>query len=87
MGEGAHLAAGAITSNLKLDQRNVTVHFGERKIETGLMKMGAIVGDYTEIGCNVVLNPGTIVGRRSKIYAGVSARGVIPADHIVKLRQ
>ena len=87
LGEGAHLAGGAITSNLKLDQRDVTVQLGSRKIETRLLKFGAIVGDYAEIGCNVVLNPGTIVGRKTIVYAGVSVRGVIPANHILKLRQ
>jgi acetyltransferase-like isoleucine patch superfamily enzyme len=81
------LAAGAITSNLKLDQREVTVQFGEGRIETGLAKFGAIVGDYAEVGCNVVMNPGTVVGRKSMIYAGVSARGVIAENSIVKLRQ
>lgn len=87
LGEGAHLAAGAIISNLKLDQKEVVVRLEEKNIETGLKKFGAIVGDYCEIGCNVVLNPGCILGKRCIVYPGSCVRGVVAANHIVKLIQ
>jgi NDP-sugar pyrophosphorylase family protein len=87
LGEGAHLSAGVITSNLKLDQKEVVVRNQENSIETGLKKFGSIVGDYCEVGCNVVLNPGSILGKRCVIYPGAIIRGVVPAEHIVKLVQ
>lgn len=84
LGFHAHMGAGAITSNVRADYRAIIVKDGERKIETGLDKMGAMVGDYAEIGCNSVLNPGTVIGRRSVIYPLSNVRGVIPAGCILK---
>jgi len=84
LGWHAHMGAGSITSNIKSDRRNVVVRSGDEKIETGLRKMGAMLGDYAEVGCNAVLNPGTVVGRRASIYPTTCVRGVIPADSIVK---
>lgn len=83
LGYMAHMGAGAITSNVKGDKQNVVVH-GERDYETGRMKFGAMLGDYAEIGCGSVLNPGTVIGRDTQVYPLSSVRGVIPARHIVK---
>lgn len=83
LGHMAHMGAGSITSNVKGDKKNVVVH-GEEDYETGKKKFGAMLGDYAEIGCNSVLNPGTIVGRDSQVYPLTCARGVIPARSIVK---
>lgn len=84
LGYRAHMGAGSITSNVKSDQTLVTVRMGEEAIATGLKKMGAMLGDYVEVGCNSVLNPGTIVGRGSSIYPLSSVRGTVPAGHIWK---
>jgi NDP-sugar pyrophosphorylase family protein len=86
LGYLAHMGAGAITSNVKSDKSLVSVHDDGIDIETGLKKFGAIVGDMAEIGCNCVLNPGTIVGRNSNIYPLTSVRGVVPPDSIMKGR-
>lgn len=86
LGFHAHMGAGSITSNIKADRTDVVVTDGEEKIETGLRKIGAILGDYAEIGCNAVLNPGTVVGAHSNVYPTSSVRGVIPANHIYKDR-
>lgn len=83
LGHKAHMGAGAITSNVKGDKTNVVVR-GEERYETGLRKFGAMLGDYAEIGCNSVLNPGTIVGRDSQVYPLSSVRGVVPARAICK---
>ncbi|MBR5560867.1 MAG: UDP-N-acetylglucosamine pyrophosphorylase [Clostridia bacterium] len=83
LGHLAHMGAGAITSNVKGDKKLVVVH-GEQTYETGCKKFGAMLGDMAEIGCNSVLNPGTIVGRDSQVYPLSSVRGVIPARSIVK---
>jgi NDP-sugar pyrophosphorylase family protein len=83
LGHKAHLGAGVIISNLK--STTGTVKVGD--IDTGLRKFGAIVGDEADIGCNCVLNPGSIIGRRAVLYPNVLWRGVCPADSIVKLRQ
>lgn len=83
LGYMAHMGAGAITSNVKGDKQNVVVH-GERDYETGRMKFGAMLGDYAEIGCGSVLNPGTVIGSDTQVYPLSSVRGVIPARHIVK---
>lgn len=86
LGYRAHMGAGSITSNVKSDKTLVTVkdhHTGER-IETGIKKIGAMLGDFVEVGCNSVLNPGTVIGRESNIYPLSSVRGVIPAQHIFK---
>ena len=75
---------GIITSNIKSDRSLICVHDGERKIETGLKKFGAMIGDGVEIGCNSVLNPGTVIGKNTTIYPLSSVRGVVPADSIYK---
>lgn len=83
-GTGAHMGAGCITSNLKSDKTNVTVKGDGYRIETGMRKFGAMLGDFAEIGCNSVLNPGTIIGRRASVYPTSSVRGVVKEDHIYK---
>ena len=83
-GYKAHMGAGSVTSNVKSDYSLVTVRDGEAAFETGRMKLGAMLGDYAEIGCNSVLNPGTVVGRHSNIYPLSSVRGVVPPECIWK---
>lgn len=83
LGYKSHMGAGSITSNVKSDKTLVTVK-GEVSIETGLKKFGAILGDYVEVGCNSVLNPGTVIGRNTNIYPLSCVRGVIPAASIYK---
>ena len=83
LGYKAHMGAGSITSNVKSDKTLVVVK-GDEQIETGRKKFGAILGDHVEVGCNSVLNPGTVIGRNSHIYPVSSVRGVIPADAIYK---
>ena len=87
LGYRAHLGAGVILSNVKLDRGEIAVAASEGNIPTGLTKFGAIVGDRTEIGCNAVINPGAILGRDCMIYPGVNFRGVLPHARVVKLRQ
>ena len=84
LGYRAHMGAGAITSNVKGDRTLVTLHDGGDKLETGLKKMGAMLGDWAEIGCNSVLNPGTIIGRHAQVYPLTSVRGTVPANCIHK---
>ena len=84
MGYKSHMGAGSITSNVKSDKTLVVIKNGEEKIETGRKKMGAILGDFVEVGCNSVLNPGTILGRRSSVYPTSCVRGTVEADHIYK---
>ena len=84
LGYGAHMGAGAVTSNIKSDRTNVVVRDGSERFETGLRKMGAILGDHVEVGCNSVLNPGTVIGRGSRVYPLSSVRGFVPAGHIYK---
>ena len=90
LGYKSHMGAGSITSNVKSDKTLVVVKgkgiAGEIAIETGLKKMGAMLGDNVEVGCNSVLNPGTVVGRNTNIYPTSMVRGVIPADSIYKTR-
>lgn len=83
LGYKAHMGAGSITSNVKSDKSPVVIH-GERDIPTSLKKVGAFLGDFVEVGCNSVLNPGTVIGRSSSVYPLSSVRGVIPADSIFK---
>lgn len=83
LGYRAHLGAGAVTSNVKSDKSLVSVR-GEGTIETGLKKMGAMIGDYAEVGCNAVLNPGTVLGRNCTVYPTSCVRGVIPCNSIYK---
>ena len=84
LGYKSHMGAGSITSNVKSDKTLVVVKNGEEKIETGLKKMGAILGDCVEVGCGSVLNPGTVIGKNSNIYPLSSVRGCVPADSIYK---
>ncbi|MGN0753937.1 MAG: UDP-N-acetylglucosamine pyrophosphorylase [Aristaeellaceae bacterium] len=84
LGYKSHMGAGSITSNMKSDKTLVTVRMGEEAVETGLKKMGAMLGDLVEVGCNSVLNPGTVIGRESNIYPLSSVRGVVPARSIWK---
>jgi NDP-sugar pyrophosphorylase family protein len=85
LGARAHLAAGVILSNVKLDGQSVVVRTEGTSIDTGLRKFGAIIGDDAEVGCNAVLNPGSVIGRRALIYPGVQWRGVLAADSVVKM--
>ena len=84
LGYKSHFGAGAVTSNVKSDRTLVSVKCGGEIIETGRKKFGAIVGDFVEIGCNTVLNPGTVVGRGSNIYPCSCVRGFVPSDSIYK---
>src|ERR1700757_954548 len=87
LGYHAHLGAGVILSNVKLDHGEIAVSTQDGDIATGLKKFGAIVGDRTEIGCNAVINPGSVIGRNCMIYPTVNFRGVLPDGSMVKLRK
>ncbi len=87
LGYKAHLGAGVILSNVKSTKGNVTVKNDGREIDTGLRKFGGIIGDQADVGCNCVLNPGSLIGRNAILYPNVLWRGVCPADSVVKLRQ
>lgn len=87
LGFRAHLGAGVILSNVKLDHGEVHVAADEGTIATGLTKFGAIIGDRTEIGCNAVINPGAVIGRDCIIYPSTNFRGVLPANSVLKVRQ
>ena len=84
LGFHSHMGAGSITSNVKSDKTLVVIHNGGEVIETGLKKMGAMLGDYVEVGCNSVMNPGTVIGRNTNIYPLSRVRGVVPANSIFK---
>ena len=84
LGFKAHMGAGSITSNVKSDKTLVVVKDGAEQIETGLKKFGAMLGDNVEVGCNSVLNPGTVIGRSSNIYPVSCVRGCVPAGSIFK---
>lgn len=84
LGYHSHMGAGSITSNVKADKTNVVIKSETDSIETGLIKVGAFLGDYAEIGCNSVLNPGTVIGRHSNVYPLSMVRGVVPANSIYK---
>ncbi|MCI5649768.1 MAG: UDP-N-acetylglucosamine pyrophosphorylase [Fusicatenibacter sp.] len=84
LGYKAHMGAGSITSNVKSDKKLVVVKGPDEEIETGLKKFGAMLGDEVEVGCQSVLNPGTVIGRNTNIYPLSSVRGVIPPRHIFK---
>ncbi|MCM1127942.1 MAG: UDP-N-acetylglucosamine pyrophosphorylase [Lachnospiraceae bacterium] len=86
LGFKSHMGAGSITSNVKSDKTLVVVKNGEETIETGLKKFGAMLGDYVEVGCNSVLNPGTVIGRNTNVYPTSMVRGCIPAGSIYKKR-
>jgi UDP-N-acetylglucosamine diphosphorylase / glucose-1-phosphate thymidylyltransferase / UDP-N-acetylgalactosamine diphosphorylase / glucosamine-1-phosphate N-acetyltransferase / galactosamine-1-phosphate N-acetyltransferase len=81
------IGAGTILSNVKLDRSEITVADGKGFIPTGLKKFGAVIGDRSEIGCNSVLNPGSLIGRDTILYPGTQWRGVAPERSIVKFRQ
>jgi len=87
LGYKAHLGAGVILSNVKLDHSEIVVTVNEERIPTGLTKFGAIVGDRTEIGCNAVINPGSVLGRDCIIYPCTSFRGVLPDKTIARANQ
>lgn len=87
LGHKTHLGAGVILSNVRLDQKNIAISTGEDRIDTGLRKFGAILGDHAEAGCNAVLNPGSLLGRNSLVYPGAQWRGFLPANRIAKIEQ
>lgn len=84
LGYKSHMGAGSITSNIKSDRTNVTINTGAERIETGLRKIGAMLGDNVEVGCNSVLNPGSVIGRNTNVYPLSMVRGFIPANSIYK---
>jgi NDP-sugar pyrophosphorylase family protein len=84
LGYKSHMGAGAVTSNVKSDKTLVTVKNGDEKIETGLKKFGAMLGDWVEVGCNSVLNPGTVIGPHSNVYPTSCVRGFVPENSIWK---
>jgi len=86
LGNGAHLGAGVICSNLRLDQQPVAVRLDGKLIDTGLRKFGAILGDKAEVGCNAVLNPGTLLGKRALVMPTVAFAGYLPANTIARIR-
>ncbi|MDE5748689.1 MAG: UDP-N-acetylglucosamine pyrophosphorylase [Acetatifactor sp.] len=87
LGYKSHMGAGSITSNVKSDKTLVVINNGEQQIPTNLKKVGAMLGDFVEVGCNSVLNPGTVIGRRSQVYPTSCVRGVVPQEHIYKDRE
>lgn len=87
LGYRAHLGAGVILSNVKLNHREISVIAESGTIPTGLAKFGAVIGDRSEVGCNAVINPGAVIGRDCIIYPGVNFRGVLPRAYVVKVRQ
>lgn len=84
LGYKSHMGAGSLTSNVKSDKTLVVVKNGQEQIPTGLKKFGAMLGDFVEVGCNSVLNPGTVIGRHTNIYPTSCVRGMVPADSIWK---
>lgn len=84
LGYKAHMGAGSITSNVKSDKTHVVIKSAEKSIETGRKKVGAMLGDFVEVGCNSVLNPGTVIGRHSNVYPVSCVRGVVPENSIFK---
>lgn len=85
LGFKAHLGAGAITSNVRADKQPVVIKADDIQLETKRKKVGAFLGDEAEVGCNAVLNPGTVLGRRASVYPTASVRGMVKADHICKI--
>lgn len=84
LGYRSHMGAGSITSNVKSDKTNVVIKSADEELETGIKKIGAMLGDCVEVGCNSVLNPGTVIGRNSNIYPTSCVRGVVPENSIWK---
>ena len=87
LGYYSHMGAGSITSNVKSDKTLVVIHGQDEEVETGIKKVGAMLGDHVEVGCNSVLNPGTVIGRNSNVYPTSCVRGVIPENSIWKTPQ
>ena len=83
LGNGTHMGAGTVCSNLKSDKRSIVIH-GEKEYPTGLRKIGGILGDGADVGCGAVINPGTVIGKNTRVYPLTMLRGVYPADCIVK---
>ena len=84
LGYKAHMGCGAVTSNIKSDRTNVTIRTSEGRVDTGLIKFGAMLGDYSEVGCNAVLNPGTVLGRNCTVYPTSCVRGYVEENSIWK---
>ena len=84
LGYYSHMGGGSVTSNVRLDKKLVVVHNGTENIETGVKKFGAMLGDYVEVGCNAVCNPGSVIGRHCIIYPTACVRGVVPEGSIYK---
>jgi len=84
LGFHAHMGAGSITSNVRADRKNIILNIDGERVETGLRKIGAFLGDWAEIGCNAVLNPGSIIGKRAMVYPTSCVRGYVPERHIFK---
>lgn len=84
LGFHAHMGAGSITSNIKADRKNIKIRVGEERVETGMRKIGAILGDYVEVGCGAILNPGSVVGHHTNIYPLSMVRGYIKPNAIYK---
>jgi NDP-sugar pyrophosphorylase family protein len=87
LGFKAHLGAGVILSNVKLDKSNVSVRTDDTTLDTGLRKFGAVIGDRAQVGCNSVINPGSLIGRDTILYPGCQFRGILPARSVVKVVQ
>ena len=85
LGYKTHMGAGSVTSNIKSDESLITIRNGGERIVTGMQKIGTLLGDHVEVGCNTVLNPGTVVGRNSTIYPLSCVRGVVPENSILKI--
>ena len=84
LGWHAHMGAGAITSNIKADRTNIVIKAPDEEIATGRRKVGAMLGDYVDVGCNAVMNPGVIIGRHTNVYPTSGVRGVVPSNSIYK---
>lgn len=84
LGNRVNLGAGVKCANYRIDKKKITINFGEKKIETNLAKLGAILGDDVDIGCNTVLNPGTVIGKGTRCYPQVVVRGVFPENSLIK---
>ena len=84
LGYRSHMGAGSVTSNVKSDKTLVVIKSADEQIPTGIKKVGAMLGDYVEVGCNSVLNPGTVIGRHSNVYPTSCVRGVVPENSIWK---
>lgn len=84
LGYKSHMGAGSIASNFRSDKKNIVIHSGEDIMDSGMRKIGAMLGDFAEVGCNSVLCPGSVVGRNSIVYPLTRLRGTVPADSICK---